>query len=77
MYEFVIATNTERVILGFMTLVDFIEKEGDAKAARLFRVKPRTTKSWRLGDRHPRPKQAQIIVRKSPVTMEGIYGKAA
>ena len=59
-----------------MTLVEFIEQEGDEKAARLFKVKPRTTKSWRLGDRTPRPKQARIIVKKSPVTMQEIYGKA-
>lgn len=76
-YESDCGTYTNRVISSPMTLVEFIEQEGDARAAKLFRVKPRTAKSWRLGDRTPRPKQARIIVEKSPVTMQEIYGKAA
>ena len=57
-----------------MNLKTFIEKVGDAKAAKLFGVKPRTVMSWRLGDRTPRPKHAKTIVANSPVTMNGIYG---
>lgn len=57
-----------------MDLKTFIEQVGDEKAAKLFGVKPRTVMSWRLGNRTPRPKQAKVIVAKSPVTMNGIYG---
>lgn len=57
-----------------MELKTYIEQVGDAKAAKLFGVKTRTVMSWRLGDRTPRPKQAKVIVAKSPVTMNGIYG---
>jgi DNA-binding transcriptional regulator YdaS (Cro superfamily) len=58
-----------------MNLPEYIEKIGDDAAAVLFGVKPRTAKSWRLGDRFPRPKQAQFIVEasKGEVTMDGIY----
>lgn len=72
-----IANTHETCKIKNMNLREYIEKMGDEKAAKLFQVKPRTVMSWRLGDRTPRPKQAKIIVEKSPVTMEGIYGGAA
>lgn len=60
-----------------MNLVEFLTTIGDAEAARLFGVKVRTVQSWRLRDRIPRPQQAAIIVSKSPVTYEGIYGSSS
>jgi len=59
-----------------MDLKTYIEKIGDEQAAKLFQVKRRTAQSWRLGARKPRSEQAAIIVKKSPVTYEGIYGAA-
>lgn len=56
-----------------MNLPEYIAEMGDDKAARLFGVTKRTAMSWRLRDRFPRPAQAEVIVSKSPVTMEGIY----
>lgn len=56
-----------------MKLSEYIESVGDEKAAKLFRTKVRTVISWRLLERRPRPEQAEIIVKKSPVTYEGIY----
>lgn len=56
-----------------MRLADYIKQLGDDKAAALWGVKRRTVESWRLGARTPRPEQAEIIVRTSPVTYEGIY----
>lgn len=61
---------------GEMNLKDFISSVGDAKAARLFGVEERTAASWRRGERTPRPKHVERIVKKSPVTYEGIYGRA-
>lgn len=58
-----------------MTLPEYIASMGDEKAARLFGVERRTVMSWRLRSRIPRPKQAEVIVEKSPVTMEGIYAQ--
>ena len=46
-----------------MLLKDFIEEVGDTEAAELFGVKERTTASWRRGERMPRHKQAEVIVR--------------
>jgi hypothetical protein len=61
-----------------MDLIEYLEKmNDDTKAAKLFGVKPRTVLSWRLGDRTPRPAQAAVIVKKSPVTYEGIYKRRA
>lgn len=67
--------NTVRVLIVVMDLIEYLEKMGDEKAANLFGVKKRTVMSWRLRERTPRPKQAQIITERSPVTMEGIYGQ--
>jgi DNA-binding transcriptional regulator YdaS (Cro superfamily) len=49
---------------------------GDEEAARRLGVKVRTVKSWRLGDRVPRPEQARAIVGRAPVTLDDIYGTA-
>jgi hypothetical protein len=47
---------------------------GDEEAARRLGVKVRTIKSWRLGDRVPRPEQARAIVGRAPVSLDDIYG---
>jgi DNA-binding transcriptional regulator YiaG len=57
-----------------MNLIDFLQKVGDEKAARLFGVAPRTVRSWRVGARSPRKRTAAVIVKRSPVTYAGIYG---
>ncbi len=54
--------------------IEYLKALGDEKAARLYAVKPRTIKSWRLRDRTPRPEQARMIVDRSPVTYDSIYG---
>ncbi len=56
-----------------LTLPDYIADIGDEKAAKLFKVKPRTAMSWRLRTRFPTKDQADVIVRKCPVTYEGIF----
>ena len=58
-----------------MNLKSFIEQIGDEQAAILFGVKPRTTASWRRGERLPRPAQAARIVRQTggKVSFEEIY----
>lgn len=57
-----------------LSLPEYIQQVGDEAASILFGVKRRTVESWRRKERHPRPEQARLIVKKSPVTMEGIYG---
>lgn len=57
-----------------MRLPDYIEQIGVAKFAKAFGIKRRTVESWKRMERRPRPEQAQRIVEKTPVTMEGIYG---
>lgn len=57
-----------------MRLPDYIKQVGVAKFARAFGVKKRTVESWKRMERRPRAEQAQAIVEKTPVTMEGIYG---
>lgn len=57
-----------------MNLPEYIQAVGDAAAAEKFGVKPRTAASWRRRERFPRPEQAEMIVRTSPVTYAGIYG---
>ena len=58
-----------------MELKQYIQENGDNKCAELFNVKPRTVASWRRGERHPRPEQANQIVSATNgvVTMNGIY----
>ena len=57
-----------------MRLPDYIRQMGVAKFARVVGVKKRTADSWMRMERRPRPEQAQKIVSKTPVTMDGIYG---
>lgn len=52
----------------------WLGKLGDALAAELLGVKPRTAKAWRLGYRYPRPAQARAIVQRAEVTLADIYG---
>lgn len=61
-----------------MTLVEFIQKKGDAACAELFGVKLRTIGSWRRLERMPRPAQARRIVEVTggAVSMAGIYAAA-
>lgn len=53
---------TNRVINTPMKLSLYIKNIGDEAAAALFNVEVRTAASWRLGERHPRPKKAREIV---------------
>ena len=46
---------------------------GDERAAEVLKCKRRTIKSWRLGDRFPRPREALKIVARGVVTMDDIY----
>lgn len=64
-------------MLARMKLSDYIKAVGDAEFGKKFGVTRRAAMSWRLGDRLPRPDTAQKIVAKTPVTWDGIYGKAA
>jgi hypothetical protein len=59
-----------------MTLSDYIKQIGRAAFCKKFKVKDRTAYSWELRDRYPNKSKAQEIVRKSPVTFDGIYGVA-
>jgi DNA-binding transcriptional regulator YdaS (Cro superfamily) len=58
-----------------MKLVKYIEEQGDHVAARRFRVKVRTVRSWRYGDRAPRPAKAVEIERvtRRQVTVAECY----
>jgi hypothetical protein len=58
-----------------MELKNYIELLGDEVAAQLFEVKPRTTASWRRGERLPRPSQALVIVERTngKVSLKDIY----
>lgn len=56
-----------------LTLPDYITEIGESVAAKKFGVKPRTAKSWRLRTRFPTKDQADVIVKKSPLTYDGIY----
>lgn len=58
-----------------MNLPSFIEQVGDEKAAKLFRVKIRTAKSWRLKERRPKDKHAEKVIKGSNgmLDYESIY----
>lgn len=58
-----------------MNLKTYIQAIGDEEAAERFGVKPRTTRSWRLGERQPRPSQVPQIIAGSNgrLTWESIY----
>lgn len=55
----------------------FLAETGDRQAAALLKVKERTVKSWRRGERMPRPEAARDIVTRIPITLADIYGNAA
>lgn len=57
-----------------MRLADYIKQVGAKRFARQFGLKERTVMSWQYGDRTPRTEIARKIVKRTPVTMEGIYG---
>lgn len=44
-----------------MDLKTFIERLGDERAAVVLKSNPRTVRSWRLGERVPKPIKAQEI----------------
>ena len=58
-----------------MTFRQYLEALGDEKAAVRFGISPRVAKSYRLGERRPRPKLARQMVRRSrgALTLESIY----
>jgi len=51
------------------------DKLVDVVGSKIFRIKRRTIRSWRVGDRQPLPKQAQLIERrtKKKVTLAECY----
>ena len=57
-----------------MRLPEYIKQVGVKKFARQFRLNQRTVVSWIYTERRPRREIAQRIVKRTPVTMEGIYG---
>lgn len=57
-----------------MRLPDYIKKVGVKNFAKTFRLNQRTVTSWLYAARRPRPETARRIVKRTPVTMEGIYG---
>lgn len=61
---------TDRPKTPFMR---YLDRVGDDAAAERLGVAKRTVQSWRLGERAPRPVQAQQITSKMPVTMDDIY----
>jgi hypothetical protein len=57
-----------------MKLSDYIKSMGDEKFASVIGCSKHAARMWRLEERKPRPTWAQKIVKKTPVTMDGIYG---
>ena len=55
------------------TLPKFIEEIGEAEAARIGQVKPRTIQAYRRRERYPRPEIAERFVATGLVDWEGIY----
>lgn len=55
----------------------YLASLGDKQASEMLGVPQRTVKSWRLGDRVPRPAQAREITDRAPVSMDDIYTDAA
>ena len=62
-----------------MRLIDYLSAIGDKTAAELFGVSERRIRSWRYGQRKPRPQTAVEIIRASNgrVTWAGIYHDSA
>lgn len=61
-------------IIGGMKLKEYIRLIGDEPFAKLIGVSKHAARSYRTGERSPRPAVARKIVKKTPVTLEGIYG---
>ena len=59
------------------TLSEYIAHVGVEKFARRFGWTERRVKAWRYLERVPRKEEAETIVRKTPVTYDGIYGSRA
>ena len=59
-----------------MTLKEYIIKRGEGPLAKEMGVSVDTVKSWRYGNRAPRPKQAKklILMTGYAMTWEDIYG---
>ena len=59
-----------------MTLKEYIIKRGEGPLAKDLGVSPDTVKSWRYGNREPRPRQAKklILMTGYAMTWEDIYG---
>jgi len=59
------------------TLPEHISTVGDGSFAAMMGIARRTACKWRLRESHPSYKQAWVIVRKTGVDYEGIYGEHA
>lgn len=57
-----------------MTLPEYIRQVGPETFAKKVGAKPRTVLSWLYGARHPNRNAAKRIVKRTPLTMECIYG---
>ena len=59
-----------------MTLKEYIIKRGEGPLAKEMGVSVDTVKSWRYGNREPRPKQAKKLILMTGYAMpwEDIYG---
>ena len=59
-----------------MTFRDFIKDYGELKLAQKLKVSLDTVKSWRYGNRIPRPKQVKkmILLTNYRLAWEDIYG---
>ena len=59
-----------------MTLKEYIIKRGEGPLAKEMGVSIDTVKSWRYGNREPRPKQAKklLLMTGYAMTSEDIYG---
>lgn len=60
-----------------LTLSEYIAEVGVEKFAKRFGWKHRRVKAWRYRERVPRKEEAEVIVKRTPVTYEGIYGSRA
>lgn len=60
-----------------MNLREYIDALGDELAAKTLGITVRAARSYRSGQRTPRPKQAAQMVKRSngKLTLEAIYGR--
>lgn len=56
-----------------MNLRDYICEIGDEAFASKFKVKERTARAYRLGERFPCRKVIDRLLKKSPLTLEDIF----